>query len=156
MGDVFVTTNIWHPEHHEPRLIFHIGPVSEQQLGQAKPRALYGQKVGPVAATMTLTDSQESVMSIQFTDKRSNPTSAPPNAAPPVWMIDNTDLASLTPSADGSSCVVAASGPLGSGVVSVKVNDTNGNPLAAGSIGLTVQAGAPTNIQINPGTPTEQ
>ena len=107
-------------------------------------------------ATFSMTDTQQVTMSIAYTDKRGNPTGPPPGATTPSWLIDNAALASLTPATDGMSCVVASLGPLGTGTVSVKVADGSGNPLASGSITLTVVGGAPTNVTVTPGTPTEQ
>jgi hypothetical protein len=93
---------------------------------------------------------------VSYADKRGNPTPPPAGATPPIWLVDNAALLSLTPASDGMSCVVASLGPLGAGTVSVKVADAAGNPLAAGSVGVTVVGGAPTVVTVTPGTPTEQ
>lgn len=102
-----------------------------------------------------MSDSQQVTLSINFTDKRGNPVDTPSGSSP-EYSTDNTDLLRLTPSTDGMSCLVQAVGPLGSGVVTVKVADSSGNPLAAGSIDVTIKSGAPTSINITPGTVEEQ
>ena len=106
-------------------------------------------------ATFQMTDAQQVQMTVAFADSRGNPTGPPAGAQPPQWLVDNTTLLSLTPAADGLSCTVAALGPLGTGTVSVKVGDASGNPLASGSIDVTIIGGAPTQVVITPGAPTD-
>lgn len=103
-----------------------------------------------------MTDSQQVTLTISFADKKGNPTPAPAGASTPLWLTDNPDLLALTPAADGLSCLVAAHGPLGQGTVSVKVTAADGSPLAAGSLGVEIIAGAPVQVVIAPGTPAEQ
>jgi len=131
----------------------------KEQVAAAKPAPrplLAAFKRYRLMATFQMTDSQQVTMSVAFTDKKGNPAPAPAGAAPPQWLVDNAALLTLTPAADGMSCVVAATGPLGDGTVSVKVTDAAGNSLATGSIAVTIVGGAPVNIAITPGTPSEQ
>ena len=103
-----------------------------------------------------MSDSQQVTLSVSFADKRGNPVPAPVGAQPPSWLVDNAALLSLTPAADGLSCVAASVGPLGTATVSVKVSDAQGNALASGSLGVTVIGGAPATVVVTPGTPSEQ
>lgn len=107
-------------------------------------------------AAFTMTDTQQVDCTIAYADKHGHPTSPPPNAGIPSWTTDNTELLLLTPSNDGMTCNIKALGTLGAGVVTVKVADTSGNPIAAGSLDFTIISGAPINITVTPGTPTEQ
>jgi hypothetical protein len=104
----------------------------------------------------TMTDSQQVTLTVSFTDRKGNPTSPPAGAQPPQWLVDNPNIITLTPSTDGTSCVAASVGPLGAATISVKVSDAQGNPLASGSIDVTIVSGAPTQVAITPGTPSEQ
>lgn len=105
-------------------------------------------------AAFVLTDSQQTACAISATDKKGNAVPLP--AGTVAWMIDTPAVLALTPSADGSSCVVAAVGPLGNAVLSVTVSDPTGATIAAGSLAFTVTGGAATNIVIAPAAPSEQ
>jgi len=107
-------------------------------------------------ATFSMTDSQQVTMSVAFADKRGNPAPTPAGAQPPVWLVDQASVLSLAPAADGMSCVVKAVGPLGTATVSVKVADASGAPLASGSVDVTIVGGAPVQVTVTPGTPSEQ
>lgn len=107
-------------------------------------------------ASFSMTDSQQVTMSVSYADKKGNPTSPPPGAQPPTWLVDTPALLAVAPAADGLSCIVAAVGPLGDGTVSVKVTNAAGDPLATGSIAVTIVSGAPSVVSVTPGAPTEQ
>ena len=102
----------------------------------------------------SMTDSQKCTLTITAVDKKGNPAALPAGAV--SWLVDNTAVVALTPSADGSTCDAAAVGPLGTATISVKVSDATGTTLAAGSIDCTITGGAATTITINPGAPVEQ
>jgi hypothetical protein len=107
-------------------------------------------------ADFSMTDSQEATFGVSFVDKRGNPAPWPAGSQPPVWMVDTPTVLALSPAADGLSCLVSALGPLGDATVSVAVSDSAGNPLASGSIAVTIVGGAPSTVVVTPGTPTEQ
>jgi hypothetical protein len=107
-------------------------------------------------AAFQMTDSQQVTMTVAFADKKGNPTPAPAGATPPAWSVDKPAVLALATAPDGMSCVVSAAGPLGTATVSVKVSDAGGNPLASGSIDVTIVGGAPSQVTITPGTPSEQ
>ena len=110
----------------------------------------------PLMATLQLTDSQQATLSVAYADKRGNPVPAPAGAQPPTWMVDNSAILTLTPAADGMSCVIAAVGPLGTAKVSVAATDAAGNALAGGGIDVPIVSGAPSTLNITGGTPSEQ
>lgn len=121
------------PHHHKPFPFFRIMLMAKMTDSQVLP-------LGPIA----------------FTDKKGNPVTAPTGIAV-AWSVDNPNLATLTPSADGLSCDVASVGPLGSVVVSVAVTDsTSGSALAGGSVEIDIVSGAPSQVTIPVGSPTEQ
>jgi len=107
-------------------------------------------------AAFQMTDSQQVSCTLGYTDRRGNPTGPPPGATAPQWLVDTPAVLTLAPAADGQSCVVTAAGPLGTATVSVKVTDAQGNPLASGSLDFTIVGGAPSQMVVTPGTPTEQ
>jgi hypothetical protein len=102
------------------------------------------------------TDSQTSSLGpLQFTDKKGNPVAAPAGITV-AWSVDNPNLMTLTPSADGLSCDAASVGPLGTATVSVAVSDASGNAVAGGSVGIDIISGAPTKVVIPVGPAVEQ
>jgi hypothetical protein len=138
------------------RLVPRLGPVREQQAPPARGPAAAPFVRGRLMAQFSMTDTQEVDCSLTFVDKRGNPTNAPAGAGAPQWLVDNPAVLALTPSADGVTCTAAAVGPLGDATLSVKVTDSAGVALAAGSIDFTIVSSAPTGVNITPGTPSEQ
>lgn len=152
-------TECYHSRKHKVRLGISIGPVSELATPPTKTpqyRQLFATNERKFFMGFNLTDSQQTICTLGYTDKRGNPSPAPAGAQPPVWLVDVPTVLSLTPSADGMSCTVAAVGPLGDAKLSVSVADNAGNSLASGSLDFTVIGGAPTKITVTPGVPTEQ
>ena len=133
-----------------PRLILGVGPVSEQTGPVVRNRssAVF---VGPVEilVSITLTDSQQCVLTVKGVDKKGNPSTVTGAA----WFVDNTDLLGITDNGDGTA-VLKAVGPLGKGTVSVKASVGGGD--VAGSADVTIVAGAPTTLTIDAGAPTDQ
>lgn len=135
------------------RVVFGVGPFVEADRPHRPNHARYkGVKQGETSMAFTMTDSQQTTVKVvAFTDKKGNPV-AP--TAPPAWLVDNTDLLTLTPAADGMSCLVVATGPLGDGVVSCKATTPSGD--IAGSLDVKVVSGAPVSIVLAPDAPVEQ
>ena len=84
-----------------------------------------------------MTDSQQVTMTVAFADRRGNPT------PPPAARSRRRGWSTTRPScrcAGGGRHVVrgGALGPLGVGTVSVSVADASGNPLASGSVAVTI------------------
>lgn len=102
-----------------------------------------------------LTATQQVDASFTVTDKKGNP--APVDGIP-TWSTDNSDLLSLTPSADGKSCTIVAVGPLGTANVFVNADADmgGGTKPIIGRGEITVDAGEATVVNLNFGTPSEQ
>lgn len=101
-------------------------------------------------ATLQLQDDQHCPLSIQADDKAGNPVTLPVGAV--TWSSSNPSVATVTPSADGMTADVAATGPLGSAQVGVAV-DLGGGQQLTGTLDVTIVAGAAASILIVPGTP---
>ena len=104
---------------------------------------------------MNISDSQQVGLSIQPVDKRGNPASLD---GVPVWLSSNSEVVSVVAAADGLSAVATAVGPLGTATVSVTADADLGAGVTeiAGTLDITVTAGAATTVKITAGDPTEQ
>ncbi len=113
-----------------------------------------------MAAEFTITDSQiQSLGPVAgLKDKKGNAVPLPAGAAC-VWQVDTPTVFALKPSADTLSCDASAVGPLTGGspaVLSLTVNDSLGNPLAAGTIKGNVVTSAPVTVDVPLGPVAEQ
>lgn len=102
--------------------------------------------------TNILTDTQQTTLSVRFTDRRENPV-APPN--PPVWTTSDDSIIALQPSADGLSVIAKAVGKLGTAQVTMTETLTNGQQLI-NIANIQVVAGDAVSDTIMVGTPVEQ
>lgn len=144
------------PESEELRpLAFVIGPVSEQAHAPALTPQFQGSAKGAIMATLNLTATQNCNLSVAITDKKGNPA---PVEGVPEWAVDNSELLSIEPAADGLSAVISAVGPLGTALVSLQADADLGEGVTplAGTLEVVVGAGAATVVEIVPGTPEEQ
>ena len=103
---------------------------------------------------LTLTDIQKADLAIAVVDAKGNPAAID---GAPVWEVSDSALLTVTPSADGLSCTVAAVGPLGVGQVKVTVDADLGpgvasivglldvEVLASQAVAVTIAAGVPVN-----------
>ena len=73
-------------------------------------------------------------------------------------MFDNTDVLALTPAGDGMSCIVAAVGAIGTGIVTLTADADMGGGVkpVIGTLEVSITAGEATNVVLTPSTPTEQ
>lgn len=103
----------------------------------------------------SLTATQQCDLTIAVTDAKGNPA---PVDGPPQWFVDNPAVLALTPAADGMGCLVAAVGPLGTALVSVKADADLGAGVVelVGTLEVEVTAGQAALMAIVPGVPTEQ
>ncbi len=141
-----------------PRVLFRLGPIIEQQgpavrasVSRAGPTA----KKEEILMAFEMSDSQQVTLSAAFLDRKNNPARVD---GPPEWLTDSPALLTLTPAADGLSCVVAAAGPLGSGTVTVKADADLGAGVVqlVGALEVTITGGSASTVTITPGAPTEQ
>lgn len=143
-------------DNKELRLIPNFGLVTEQVIGKS-PITPKSPKHCPerfsLMATFQMTDSQQVIVTLTATDKRNQPVPLPTGTV--VATTDNSAVLTATVNPD-NTITFAAVGILGTSTGSVTVNDASGNPLASGSIDFTIVSGAPTNLVLTPGTPSEQ
>lgn len=136
-------------------LVVTVGPVSER-AGPFPPvptRPVRCRPHSEVDIVFQMTDSQESILTVTATDKRGNPVSGALTGV--TFSTDNTDVLTLTPAADGASCVMASAGPIGTATVTVNATKPDGTA-ATGTLAVTIVAGAASTISVVPGAPTEQ
>ena len=102
---------------------------------------------GPLMAQIT--DLQQFTASVAEVDSRNQPVTSDSLA----WSIDNPAVASVTPSADGYSAVIAG---LSDGTATYTVTDSTVTPPLTGSGSVTVVSSAATSLLIAEGTPEDQ
>lgn len=102
-----------------------------------------------------MTATQQCELTITIVDRKGNPA---PVDGPPQWFVDNPAVLSLTPAADGMSCSMAAVGPLGTALVSVRADADLGAGVAEliGTLEVEITGGTAAAVAIVPGPPTEQ
>lgn len=134
-----------------PRLV--LGVFVQEQAGPAvrsRPRKYRGPK-RELMGMITITDSQQVLLTVKAVDKKGNPTATASGSV--SWFVDNTDLLSILDHGDGTATLKAV-GPIGAGTVSVKA--TVGGTDVAGHDDVSVVSGAPVQLTIAAGTPEEQ
>lgn len=132
---------------------WYIGPVTEQRTSLPAPqRPAPNPSTRKVQPTMSfaLTDTQQVSFAVSGTDARGNPANL---TGTPVFAVDNPDVLTLTDNGDGTG-TVAATGQLGTAVLSVTDSETNGDQFA-GSVSIDVLAGNVTAVAIDLGTPED-
>lgn len=140
----------------KPRIVFVIRKVSEVNRVVTKTPAFYNWPLlGDVLMAVQLTDSQQCDVTPKFVDKKGNPAKVD---GAPTWLTDNPDVLSLTPSADGLTCTVAAVGPLGAGKISMKADADLGAGVVelVGTLDFEITAGQATTVILDVGAATEQ
>lgn len=138
-----------------PRAVFIFSAVREQSVAPEKVHRYHRfPLLGEILVATTLTATQQVDITFKATDKKGNP--AP--VQDPTWATDNSDLLTLTPSADGMSVTVAAVGVLGTGKVQLTADADLGAGVVPiiGTIDIEVTAGNATVIVLTPGSPSEQ
>ena len=102
---------------------------------------------GPLMAQIT--DVQQFTASVAEADSKNQPVTGD-NLA---WTIDNPAVATVTPSADGYSAVIAG---VADGTATYTVTDSTVTPPLTGSGTVTVVSSAATSLVITEGTPEDQ
>ena len=123
---------------------------------QVAPTPQYrGRLKGKVLLMFEMSDSQQTTLSVTFKDKKGQ---AAKVDGVPEWLVDNSELLSLTPAADGMSCVVAAVGPLGTANVTMKADADLGAGVTelVGTFEVTITGGNATEAVIMASQATEQ
>jgi hypothetical protein len=102
---------------------------------------------GPAMAQIT--DLQEYTVSVAEVDSKNQPVTGD-NLS---WAIDNGAVASVTPSADGYSAVIAG---IADGTATYTVTDNTVTPPLTGSGTVTVVSSAATSLVVTEGAPVDQ
>jgi hypothetical protein len=138
------------------RFVPKMGPVREQSGPVTKsPQFARPFKVRNLLMALTLTATQFSKLSIAPKDRKGNPAKLD---GVPEWATDNSEILTITPSADGLSCDVTAVGMIGTANVQVTGDADVGSGVTPiiGTLEVEVIAGNAITVDIDPGTPTEQ
>ena len=102
---------------------------------------------GPLMAQIT--DLQQFTASVAEVDSRNQPVTGD-NL---TWAIDDPSIASVTPSADGYSAVIAG---VADGTANYTVTDNTVNPPLTGGGSVTVVSSAATSLVVSEGAPEDQ
>lgn len=105
-------------------------------------------------ADQTLADNQHVAVTLEADDIAGNPV-ALSFATPPAWTSSDPTILTVTPSADGSSADVAATGKLGTAQVTVTAQNAAGQPIT-GIGNVTVVTSGATTFKLNFGTPANK
>jgi hypothetical protein len=98
---------------------------------------------------MQLMDTQQVTLSVAETDSKGQPVTG--DAL--TWTVDNAAAITLTPSADGYSCLCVAGTD---GIATVTVSDGSATPPLTATDVLTVVSSAATGLVISEGTAEAQ
>lgn len=103
----------------------------------------------------TMTATQQVEVTVEFKDAKGNPATVD---GTPVWQTDNPSILGLTPSADGKTCTVVATGMIGTANVQVTADADLGPDVKQiiGTLEVEITPGQAQMVSITPGTPTEQ
>jgi hypothetical protein len=104
-------------------------------------------------STFILLDDQVVTALVSYVDDEGNPATAPAGVVPAWSAADPVGTLSLAPSADGSSCIIKATGKLTvtqAAQVSVAAGTLSGN------VQIQVNASAAASLAIGLGTPAQQ
>ncbi len=103
---------------------------------------------------LQMKDNQKVTLSLTQVDAKSQPIANPePYDTPPAYSIDNGQIASLSPSADGTTCDVTAGLP---GSASVTVSASIGGKAFTGTYAVVVTPGDAASISIQASAPVAQ
>ncbi len=135
-------------------IVPNLGKITERGAVVATPQ-YSGRFYGRCLVSFQISDSQGVPLTPTFIDNKGNPATVD---GQPEWLVDNPNVIALTPAADGLSCDLAAVGPLGTAIVSMKADADLGagvEPLV-GTFEIEVTAGKATTVVLTPGDVTER
>ncbi len=99
--------------------------------------------------TVQLTDLQQVTLTVAEQDSKGQPVTGDTL----TWTVDNAAVATITPAANGLSCLVVA---VADGVATVTVTDATVTPPLTATDAITVVSSAATGLVITEGTPENQ
>jgi hypothetical protein len=146
-GDVTATAQVYYRWLEGPAFLFlSVSPLTFPQDapdGPGVPTVMKGN------AMAQITDAQQYTASVGEVDSKNQPVTGD-NLA---WVIADPTVASVTPSADGYSAVIAG---VADGTTTYTVTDSTVSPPLTGTGSVTVVSGAATSLTITEGTPEDQ
>lgn len=155
VGDLL--TGLFGPEEVLIQVVPILGPIQEQPEGTVPDvsETVVSLLKGRMILVFSMSSTQQVNVTAGFRDKRGNPAAVD---GVPAWMVDNSEILALEPSADGFSCLIRAVGPLGDGLVTLTADADvgEGTTPVVGTLQVTITAGAATVITLQPGTAEEQ
>jgi len=98
--------------------------------------------------------AQQTTVTAKFTDKFGNPAAVD---GVPEWVSDNNLLA-LKPAQDGKSCVVGATGGIGSATLTMTADADMGSGVVPiiGTMDINLTAGQATTVELTAAPPTDR
>lgn len=99
--------------------------------------------------TVQLTDLQQVTLTVAEQDSKGQPVTGDTL----TWSVDNTAVITITPSADGLSCLCVAGTD---GIATITVTDATTTPALTATDALTVVSSAATGLVITEGTAEDQ
>lgn len=104
---------------------------------------------------LILKDTQKFSAAVKYVDGKGNPAKV---EGTPQWSVSDVNLLGVTPSDDGMSAEVVATGPLGSCQVSVTADADlgEGTKPIIGTLDVDIVAGEAVSAVIEAGAPAEQ
>lgn len=138
----------------EIRVRFTVGPI-RKSTGVGGPPNRRVRKKGVPLMSLVITIDQEFDASVAFVDKNGNPATVDGS---PSWGVSDPTILSVTPSADGTSAVVKALGPLGTCQLNVSGDADLGDGVTqvGGTLDVEVKAGQAVAATISAGAPRQQ
>ena len=137
------------------RPFFRVSGFVERLTPVARTPEFLNSRKGEILMALALPATHQVNLSVEVRDRLGNPAEV---QDPLEWSTDNVDLLALTPSDDGRTCQVAAVGPLGMAVVTLRADADLGEGVVhiVGSLEVTVTAGTATVVELVADTPVEQ
>lgn len=138
------------------RIVPIIGPFTDVVGPVAKtPQYQRRHLLGDLIMAVTMTNIQQFEITISPVNSKGQPATLD---GVPEWLTDNSDVLSLTPSADGLSCTVFAVGIPGTAKVQVNGDADMGSgvTLITGLLDVTVIQAPAVSIVLNPGAVSDQ
>lgn len=141
---------------HKIRPVFRLGKFIESH-GPVAPSGYSCKRPtkGTLIMAFEMSSAQQVTVTVEFRDKKGNKAKVD---GMPEWATDNSEVLTLTPAADGLSCVVAAAGPLSTANITLTADADLGTGVkpVIGTLEVTITAGEAATVVLTPGTPSDQ
>lgn len=102
-------------------------------------------------ATVTILSGQTALAHVVGLNAAGQPV---PFSAPPGWAVDHPELLTITPAADGTSCLLTVPTPAAPGTAVVTITDTADPTVPHVTITATIELGKITTLKVTVDPPT--